>query len=495
MTLTFEQALKHTDRLYDRLSKRRPEIEKNLRYFRGDHSLTFASKEWRKQHEAKYRNFSDNWCGVVGSAPAERTEIKGFRLDDNRGPASKDEKQLWRDWEINEGPAQSSQGFLTSTIAKRSMALVWGDEDGEPVMTWEDPAQAIVDYDVSNPRIRRYALKAWLEGDDEYATLYDGHALYKLKRPRVATNVVNGRTESGLYIPSTTFSGSSSWVAREPEETGDDAWPLPNPLGVVPMVEFPNRPMLGGEPLSDIAGTMSMQDAINLLWAYLFTQADFAGMPARVVTGADRPMIPILDDNGQRIGEKPLDIEELGRTRFAWLPKDAKVDQWEAAKFDAFTQVINIAVRHVSAQTRTPIYLVHGELGNVNGETLTGLDAPLVSKVGESHKFYRSPVREVFRLFALVRGDLGVAEACRTGNVQWASAEVRSDAQVSDAALKDRQIGWPMRSVLAKRYGLSPTEIDDVMADVKDERMSPYLTKLDAKEQADADADAAVGGV
>lgn len=495
MTLTAEQALKHTDRLYDRLASRRPGIEKNLRYFSGDHSLTFASKEWRKQHQDKYRNFSDNWCGVVGSAPAERTELKGFRLGETRDSISEDEKQLWRDWEINEGPAQSSQGFLTTTVAKRSMALVWGDENDEPVMTWEDPTQAIVDYDVANPRVRRYALKAWIEGDREYATLYTPTFLFKWQRPRTATTVTDGRTESGLYIPSTTFSGSSSWSPRETAETGDDTWPLPNPLGVVPMVEFPNRPMLGGEPLSDIAGTMAMQDAINLLWAYLFTQADFAGMPARVVTGADRPMVPILDSQGQKIGEKPLDIEELGRTRFAWLPKDAKVDQWEAAKFDAFTAVINIAVRHVAAQTRTPIYLVHGELGNVNGETLIGLDAPLVSKVGESLKFFRSPMREVFRLFALVRGKADIADACRTGNVQWASAEVRSDSQVSDAALKDRQIGWPMRSVLRTRYGLSPSEIDDVMNDLAEEQTNPYLSAMDDKDAADADPEPPFVGV
>lgn len=496
--LTTDQALKKVNSLYDRLNGRRPEITRNKSYFRGDQKLAYATEEWRKLHQSRYKDFADNWCGVVGSAPGERTELYGFRVGADRDPFSAEEKILWRDWELNEGPAQSSQGFLTSTIAKRSSVLVWGDDNDEPVMTWEDPSQMIVDYDVANPRIRKAALKAWVEGDVEYATLYEKDAVWKFQRPSTtATVVTDGRTESGLIVPTTSFVAGSNngWVAREIEDTGDDKWPIDNPMGRVPVVEFPNRPMLGAEPLSDIAGTMSMQDAVNMLWAYLFVAADHASMPARVVQGQEPPKIPILDANGQKVGEQAVDVEQLTKGRMLWLTgQNAKISQWDAAKLDVFTDVINIAVRHIAAQTRTPIYLVHGELGNVNGETLTGLDAPLVSKVRESQKFYRSPVREVFSLFALVRGQDELAKSCRVGDVQWKNPEVRSDAQVSDAALKDRQIGWPFASVLRKRYGLSQQEIEDVMEELKQEQLDPYLSGLDEKDAAGAGAGPADSG-
>src|SRR5690606_38901627 len=90
----------------------------------------------------------------------------------------------------------------------------------------------------------------------------------------------------GIAVPTSDRSG---WRPRE----GASPNPMPNPLGTVPVVEFPNRPMLGAEPLSHIAGTISMQDAINLLWAYLFSAADFASMPARVVMGQEPPKLPI----------------------------------------------------------------------------------------------------------------------------------------------------------------------------------------------------------
>jgi hypothetical protein len=94
---------------------------------------------------------------------------------------------------------------------------------------------------------------------------------------------------------------------QAPQSTGargleDDTWPMPNPMGMVPMVEFRNSALLDDKPISDLAGVAAMQDAINLVWAYLFNGLDFASLPQRVAMGAERPKIPILDDDGQVIG-------------------------------------------------------------------------------------------------------------------------------------------------------------------------------------------------
>src|SRR5688572_20243408 len=99
-----------------------------MRYFRGEQKLRFASTEWAEFHRRQYEGFCDNWTQVVGSAPAERTELYGFSLpNDGNEPddpvASAEEKLLWRDWETNEGPAQSSQGFIEASVAKRSFVL------------------------------------------------------------------------------------------------------------------------------------------------------------------------------------------------------------------------------------------------------------------------------------------------------------------------------------------------------------------------------------
>lgn len=493
MPLTLDQALAKVSRLYRQLTDRRGDVLKLNAYFRGEQPLAYASREWAEFHQGRYRDFSDNWCGVVGNSPAERIRLTSFRIgDDARAPLSDAERTLWRDWSLNEMDAQSSQGFLQSIIAKRSAVIVWGDDDDEPLVTWEHPSQVAVEYDAVTGRRRVAALKCWVEDDLELATLYTADEVWKFQRARVAGQVVNGRTRAGLYVAGTYVPtvGTGGWVQRA-RRGDDDTWPIENPLGVVPVVEFPNRPMLGGEPLSDIAGTMAMQDAVNLLWAYLFGAADFASMPARVVMGQEPPKVPVLDENGQKVGEKPVDREELTRGRLLWLTgQNAKIGQFQEASLSVFTDVINVAVRHVAAQTRTPVHYIVGELSNVNGETLLAGETGLVKKVEEFQLFAAPPMREVFRLMALVRGDQQTAEACRVGRVGWADAETRTTAQLADAALKDRQIGFPLRWIAQRRYGMSQQDLDDLQAMLEQEADDPLMARVLRETAAGADADA-----
>jgi hypothetical protein len=379
-----------------------------------------------------------------------------------RAPLDDDERALLRDWNLNEGPLQAGQGFLTSSIARRSAVIVWGDGNAEPVMQWEHPSQVVVDYEPGNRLRPRAALKAWAEDDFEFATLYTSDEVWKWQRRITHAYTASGLTPTGLFLPGVVGPSSMGWEPRE--RTGDDTWPIANPLGEVPVREFEHKPMLMGEPLSRIAGTVAMQDAINMLWAYLFVAADFASMPARVVMGQEPPKLPILDENGQKVGEKPVDIQELARGRMLWLTgQHAKIDSYPAAKLDVFTEVVKVAVQHVMSQTSTPAYYVNGELGNTNGETLKATETPLVMDVREDHRFFTPPMRGVFRLMALVRGEDRVAEACRTARLQWRNPEIQNEAQLSDAALKDRQVGFPLEWVAQERYGLSQIDVDRVL--------------------------------
>lgn len=462
MALTLEQAQTTTQKLYEQLSNRRGLIQKAEAYYRGRQKLRFASDKWQEYHAARYKDFCDNWCAPVANSPAERLRIDGFRLDE-APDVSDTEKALWRDWQANDMEAQSSQGFLHSLIGSRSYVLVWGDEDDEPVATWERADQVVVGYDVERPGRRVAALKTWVDDAVEYATLYTSDEVWKWQRPHLKISTTDRaplrageffETTSGLAVPVTDGTG---WRPRD----GVEQNPMANPLAVVPVVEFPNRPMLGAEPLSDISGTMAMQDAINLLWAYLFTSADFASMPARVVMGQEPPKIPILDETGQKVGEKVVDLKKLAQDRILWLTgENTKISQWDAAKLDVFTQVIETGVTHVAAQTRTPPhYLILGKgMVNVNAEGMKAAEIGLVMKVGEEQLFFGPAAREVFRLFALVRGQKAVADQARFGVVQWKDAENRSEAQLVDALQKLSTIGFPFQWI-AERYGLSQTEI------------------------------------
>jgi len=480
MPLTAEQALVITRKLHAEVCGRRRDTQDAEDYYRGKQALKYASQKWREFHGTRYAGFSDNWCAPVANTPNERLRIDGFRLDDD--PELSDaEKDLWRDWQLNDMEAQSSQGFLHGIITSRSYVKVWGSRDGDPVATWERGDQATVAYDPERPGTALYDLKTYVDGDTEYATLTTPDQVWKWERPHLPTLAGRDGPRSGdFFLPPgmEVYLQHDGWKPRD--DPRDDTWPIGNPLGVVTMVEMPNRPILGAEPLSDIRGTMAMQDAINLLWAYLFTQADFAGMPARVVMGQEPPKIPILDANGQKVGEQLVDLKRLAEDRILWLTgENAKIGQWEAAKLDMFVGVIEVAVTHIAAQTSTPATrLVLGKgMVNVSADGMRAAETGQVMKVREMQLFLNPPTRGIFQRFALVRGDKALAEDCRLGTVGWRDAENHSEAQRVDALQKLDAIGFPF-AWIAERYGLSPTDVQRVLEMKKAEQEADPMLEL-----------------
>ncbi|MGI5408228.1 phage portal protein [Streptomyces chartreusis] len=448
---TKEQALTLVGLLENELLRRRPEIETHNRFYRGDQPLKFASEQFGKFHSDRYRDFADNWVQVVSDSPVERLTVNGMLP----AGATQADDDLWRVWQMNGLDADSQLGFLGAVNSARSFVLVWGNPDDEdtPEVTFEDASQCIVMFEAGSRRKRRAALKRWDDGPKSFATLYLPDEVWKFERPILGPGDKTPQMQQAE-------DEVNSW---EPREVPSEPNPQVNPMGVVPMVELPNRPMLADEPISDITGVIAMQNAVNLTWAQLFTAMDYASFPQRIVTGAEVPEIPILDANGQIIGSKPVDLERFAVDRVMFFTGDnVKTDEWTAANLEAYTKVIEVAVGHIAAQTRTPQHYLIGKMANLSGDALIAAETGLVKRVEEKQLWFGQALREVFRLIALAKGDDDKARAVAAGRLLWADAESRSQAQMADALQKLKAIGFPFEWI-ALRYGLTPTEVVDLL--------------------------------
>lgn len=448
---TYAQALQLVALLENELIRRRGEVDRNLCYYRGEQKLQFASDQFRKYHGDRYKDFADNWVPVVADSPVERLTAIGIK------PAqeTKADAESWEVWQRNALDADSQLGFLGAVTSARSFVLVWGNPDDEstPEVTFEDASQSIVAYVPGSRRRRRAALKRWQDGNCDYATLYLPHEVWKFERPlqRMDKSPQEASVDEEL----------KRWVPRDMGEMEPN--PQPNPMGVVPMVELPNKPLLVADPISDVTGVVAMQDAINLLWAHLFTASDYAAFKQKVLLGAERPVMPILDKDGKVVGEKQIDLERFAVDRVIWVEgENAKMGEWAAADLAAFTDVIEIAVGHIAAQTRTPQHYLIGKMANLSGDALIAAETGLVKRVQEKQLWFGQALREMFSLIALAQGNDAKAKQIAAGQVLWADAESRSQAQLSDALLKLRQIGFPFEW-LAARYGLTPPEVVDLV--------------------------------
>lgn len=469
------------ERLVKELARRQADGSGSYRYgvetlsgaYDGEFKLRFASENFRDFFSARYQHFADNWCGIVADAPHERLEPVGIRLSGTE----KGDADLWGSWLSNDADALCDLALLDSIVAKRSFAHVWGDDDDKPVISWLHPSQAIVGYD-PRTRARVAGAHVWCDEDFEFAALDWQGFLWKFKRSRVAPLL----EDAGFVLPSGAQGG---WEPRQ--EDGDETWPIANPMGKNSFVELPNRPRLKGEPHSDIAGTLAMQHAINLFWAELFAVADESTIGQRVVIGAEQPMMPILNESGDIVGEKPVDLKKLRRDNLLWIEDDAKVEEWSPASLKVFTDAIEVMVGHIAAQTRTPAHylLIGGDIANVSGDAMKALETGLVARTREKTQHFGRAIRDVFELVALADGDKGKAEAVRAGTVLWRDVENRSDSQLADALSKKKEIGYPLRYIL-ELDGLPPHEIERVMAMVRDEESDPELARILGRAEAGA---------
>jgi len=492
MSREAEAAITLLNRLAFELSQRENPIKKRLDYLRGNHPLCYASPEFSGYFADRFKGFADNWCEPVITSPAERMNPLGVRLDSGSREVDKDLARVWR---ANDGARGSSEAFVVGLAAASSYGLVWGNQDDEdtPLITWQRPDQAIVLHDAETGR-RKAGLLLWRDENREYATLYERELVWKWSRSRLQ----DGRLTSGLVLPSSAVGG---WEPRQPDS--DDTWPLPNPMHDVPLVELRNRTLLDDCPISDIDGVMAMQDAVNVIWAYLLNALDYASLPQRLVTGAEIPQVPVLDKDGRPTGAKrPVDLDSLIRERILWIPgKDAKTSEWSAANLDVFSAVIERAIEHIAAQTRTPPHYLIGKVANLSAEALTAAETGLVSKTGERIVYFTPAIREIFRLVALAQGEEEKAKAVRDGNVIWADTQFRALGQKVDALQKLKDIGFPFEWI-AEQYGLEPDEVVRVLAMRKKEseldpinqvlapKQPPELEAAPDGEESDLDAEA-----
>lgn len=432
------------ERLTERLRSRRPEIERRLSYLKGQSGhLRFASDEFKNYLSKRFEGFSDNWCLPVAQAPAERMNPLGVRMDESQSQADRDFQRVWM---ANEADRYFSEAALVMTAASRSFGLVTPpDADGIPGISFEHPSQAIMEDDPGT-RSPRYGLVTWTDGGYDYATLYDREGLWRMRRPTTQPNDDRWR-HTELY----------GWEPRkEPYEA--------HGLGEVPMFELKNQQLLDDEPASDIAGVMAMQDAINLVWAYLLNALDFASLPQRVALGAEPPTVPILDSTGQEIGERPVELDKLIQERIMFLTGDnVSIGEWKPAALDVFSKVIEHAVEHIAAQTRTPPHYLIARMVNTSAESLTVAEAGLVSKTLERITYVNPALRRMYRLVALAMDDPEKARAVRWAQIMWADVQYRSEAQRADALTKKRDIGYPLEYLL-ELDGVAPWDIPRILA-------------------------------
>lgn len=445
--------------LGDELNRRATTHHTLSAYRNGDAPLPAAVKQAKitSAYQVLMPFASSNWSGLIVDSVLDRLALSGIRSEDSTAAEA-----VWGVWQDNQMDSESKLGHDAALTDGRCFALVWPDSDGNPQITLDDSSQMIVAYQEGSRRHRVAALRRWVDEDDvPYATLYRPEGIYKFvgkkgSVPKSAAPSIGPLTETvgSVGVAETVrriFSISdpkkNEWQVRE---VPDEEWPLPNPLGVVPVVEIGvNRrlkPGIFGSASGEFAHSTGHIDRINILTFLGLVVAFWMGFPLRTVIGEKI----LKDDEGNVLAP----FKAMADSAAQFENPNVKLEQFQAA--DLKNLSVEEHVKQLAAITKTPAHYLIAEMVNLSADAIRAAEAALNSKVTNHKASLGEGWEEVLRLSGMML-DSPVKLSPRA-EVLWEDHEARSMAERADAATKLKDI-LPWQPLAEKVLGATQGEI------------------------------------
>lgn len=446
------------------LTQRRPLSQLYEDYYEGRHRLGFMTSKFRETFGQMLAAVNDNWMPLIVRARVERLGVQGIELADDQ-PGT---RAAWEVWQRSELDEDSPLLFTEATKHGEAYTLTWWDHrpsrgvfgrmfsrrsrDAQAIVTVEHPMQFLVRRAAGARREIAAALKLWQEDD--------GTLFATLIRP---DTISRWRREPGH---------GEKWIPRELDGVPAEE---KNPLGFVPAapcVHDPHMlPCLPPKSLlcaphyvpqvaiglgrSVLADNVSTQDQINLLLCHFIVNSEYRSFMQRWATGLEVP-------EDEQTGE-PIEPFESAVDRL-WIGEDDKV------RFGSFQQDdpepilkgIDQRIMSLSSRTRTPAHYLPRPTGNYpSGESLKAAETGLVATVDDMQVSFGGAVRATSSFAFMIEGDRERAAA--TKQVNWRTAESRSESEFVDSLVKKLSIGVPHEQLWID-YGYSPQQIEGFKA-------------------------------
>lgn len=426
-------------RLGRRLEDERERMERLDLYWRGQHPLPFGNRRMREAYRRFQKMSRTNFCLLIAESVVERLRVVGFRSGGKESVQSDD--RAWGWWQANDLDSASGLVHRAAVVMSRAYVIVGPDPDqpGQPLVTGEDPRQVIHEESPTNRRKLLAALKTyWNDVDERHeAVLYLPDAIHYFEAKRK-----DKKTDSTL------------WLATQWTESDE---PKSNPLGMVPVVPFRNRPDLCGETLGEFEDVTDIQDRINTQVLDRMVISTMQAYRQRYATGVDA-----TDENGN----PSLGFDPGADLLWAVADEKAKFGDFSAVDLSGVLRAVESDVQHAAAISRTPPHYLLGSIVNASGSALTAAETGLVSKVVERSLEYGASWEQVYRLAGKLIGE----DVPEDAEVIWSDAEYRTLAEKAAASVQLVAAGVPWRTRM-RGLDYTPQEIERMIVERTQDQM------------------------
>lgn len=409
-----------TEGLIARLDAAQPVIARRDMYYRGNQPLRFMKATVDPQIAA----FSSNLCKVAVGAVGERLNVQAVSAMVDGRDVSKRAMKLWADADM----PMLVQASLVDAMAVGSAYLVaWADQFGRPSISVETSEHMTVQRDpITNGIVG--ALKRWVVRDHNGVEL--------------ATHIVKYLPNEIVHLEQSATDAKLRFVRS-----------IPNPLGVVPVVQLLNIERVGDQVGASVVDDLApLVDALNKLIVDMLVTSESVARPKRWVTGVELedPEAAFLPDDGFIADEAPAVVVDLDAVEMEtsaespfkdsddlWIAEqaEAKFGQLSGADLAGYETGVNLIVQQIMAISGLPGHLVGVTTSNpATAEALRASEVALTSRAQSRIRVFDKPLEWAVRLMVAV--DAGVSPDRVEASIQWADPATRSIAQEADAAVK-----------------------------------------------------------
>jgi hypothetical protein len=427
------------------------ELDMYRDYYEGDQALNFSTQEFTDTFGTTFADLRSNWMTVIIEAMEERLDVQRVRMRNAEGnPEEELSDQIWAVFLQNELEQLQNDIYNGALIEGRSYALIWPNElTGVPRIDFQPAQNLLVTYHPEDLKVIDRAVKRWVTPDGgQRLTIYTADFLYKYKLD-----------PTGGVDPDDVTPRDTGWQVFDPADSGDPSWPLPNPFGEVPIVEFWNR-----SHRSELRDVIPLQDGLNKTLRDMIVANEYQAQNViYIVTSNEEPEGGWKASPGTVWHIQP-EVDFEGNA----LP--VQVGTIDASNPEVFIVTIETFLQHIAAISRTPAHYFYlsskqGGRGDApSGEALRVAETGLLKKVQKSQQLWGLRWLRVARLVAMALGNFD-PEVPLTGETVWTHPMAHFKSilleegrqMISDLGLPP-QIAW-------RHIGLTEEEIREAEAE------------------------------
>lgn len=353
------------------------------------------------------------------------SHVSSLFVDGYRSPETTDNLPAWSQWQSNRMDArQTGVHFAALEYGFAFVSVLPGDKG--PAWQPFSPRQMTCAYaDTVNDEWPEWALTVARKGDGLGVSLLGPEYRY-------------------LF--------TAKDVDSAPEFAGQERHGVP----WTPVVRFVSEFVLDDAPEGLVRPLMPLQDQINLTTFNGLVAQVYGAFKQKWVTGFDVPK----DESGRPIEPFKAAVSRL------WVAEGeaTKFGQFDSEDLAGFLAWREDTVRALCTTADVPPHTILGALANLSSEALAAAEISKTRAEDVWRLLFGESWEQCFRLSRWISGDAAAVDDV-SAQVVWRDTEARSAAQMVDAAVKLKSIGFPTRYI-AEMLGVAPQDIPQLLDDI-----------------------------